>query len=230
MGEFIPLRRLRQRDPFSPFLFILCMDILSQLLEAKKKVKGIKISREAFVVNHLMYADDLLLVGRASLENATAMWDCLELFCTWFRYKVNKGKSSILYSPNTGRIIKRKVKDLWGLRKLKDNTIYLGNSLIQSRNQTREFAKLRDRIQRRLEGWQSKLLSKAGKETLIKSVAQAIPIYSLSTFRVPKSVCDSLDSIVRRFWWGAKTGSNRFMALKSWRQSVKQSWKEVWGS
>lgn len=152
-GEVTPSRGLRQGDLLSLYLFILCMDILSRLLEKKKKVKGIKISRGAPTIYHLMYANDMLLVGRASLDNAKAMWGCLDQFCNWSGQRVNNDKSNILFSPNTNRIVKKRVKDIWGLRNLKGNTIYLGNSLIQSRNKTQKFAKLKDHIQRRLEGW-----------------------------------------------------------------------------
>lgn len=96
--------------------------------------------------------------------------------------------------------MRRRVKDLWGLRSLKNDTIYLGNSLIQSKNRTKEFAKIREWIQQRLEGWHTKLLSRAGTATLIKLVVQAISIYSMATFRIPKSVCKSMDAIVKRFW------------------------------
>ncbi|KAF3444966.1 hypothetical protein FNV43_RR14659 [Rhamnella rubrinervis] len=47
------------------------------------------------------------------------------------------------------------------------------------------LTKIRESIQGRLSGWQSKLLSPAGKEVLIKSVAQAIPIIYVD-FDFPK--------------------------------------------
>lgn len=49
----------------------------------------------------------------------------------------------------------------------------------------------------------------------------------MSTFQIPKGICNYLDAMVRRFWWGAKPGSKRFLALKSWR-TICQS-KEVGG-
>lgn len=128
---------------------------------------------------------------------------------------VNREKSCILFFPNTSRTHKRQIKDKWGLKSLKVNQAYLGNSLVMNKNLTKELSKVKDRVQRRLEGWQSKLLSNAGKATLIRSVVMSTPVYTMSTFRIPKSVCESLESMVRRFWWGAKPGSNRFLALKS---------------
>lgn len=80
IGEFVPTRGLQQGDFLSPYLFILCMDILSWLLEVNQEVKGIKIERDTPAIHHLMYTNDLLLVRRASLESARARWGCLEQF------------------------------------------------------------------------------------------------------------------------------------------------------
>lgn len=47
-------------------------------------------------------------------------------------------------------------------------------------------------------------LSKAGREILIKAVAQAIPNYTMSCLKLPVSLCDDINSIITRFWWGQK--------------------------
>lgn len=86
-----------------------------------------------------MYVDYLLLVGRASLESAQAMWSCLEQLCQWSGQRVNKDKSNILVTQNTYKAVKKIIKDLCGLRSLKGNSIYLGHSLISSWNQTKSF-------------------------------------------------------------------------------------------
>lgn len=54
-----------------------------------------------------------------------------------------------------------------------------------------------------------KLLSAAGKEFLIKAVAQALPVYSMACFRIPRGLCESITSIIRQFWWGSKEGKRK---------------------
>ena len=99
--------------------------------------------------------------------------------------------------------------------------------MIFGRKKTKEFAKLKQRLQLRLEGWQSKLLSKAGKATLIRSVAQSIPVYTMSTFRLPVEVCKAFDTLVRNFWWGVKSDGSKTLMLKAWKDLCTP--KEVGG-
>ena len=54
----------------------------------------------------------------------------------------------------------------------------------------------------RLTGWTNKLISWAGRDVLIKAVAQAIPTYAMSIFKLPKDLCSSIQAMINRFWWG----------------------------
>ena len=45
-------------------------------------------------------------------------------------------------------------------------------------------------------------MSRAGKEILIKAVAQSIPTYTMSVFQLPLKLCDELDAMCAKFWWG----------------------------
>ena len=65
-------------------------------------------------------------------------------------------------------------------------------------------------------GWRCKALSWAGRRTLIKSVAFALPTYFFSTDDVPISVCNKMDSTIRRFWWNPKKDKGNYLAWKSW--------------
>ena len=61
---------------------------------------------------------------------------------------------------------------------------------------------LKERIWKKIQGWKEKVLSVQGKEILIKAVAQAIPSYALSVFKLPKGVCKLISDEIAGFWWG----------------------------
>uniref|UniRef100_A0A2N9F0P5 Reverse transcriptase domain-containing protein n=1 Tax=Fagus sylvatica TaxID=28930 RepID=A0A2N9F0P5_FAGSY len=78
-----------------------------------------------------------------------------------------------------------------------------------NRSKKAAFNGIKDRVWQKINGWKEKLLSKAGREILIKAVAQSIPTYSMSCFKLPDSLCNELNSMASNFWWGHKaTGHN----------------------
>lgn len=86
------------------------------------------------------------------------------------------------------------IKSIFGVKE-----IYLGSSLLMNRNKSKDFKVLKDRVNLRLEGWNRNLLSKAGKDSLISLVIQAILVYSMSTLQIPTSISNDLDTAVRYF-------------------------------
>lgn len=50
---------------------------------------------------------------------------------------------------------------------------------------------------------------------MIKYVVQVIPTYTMSTFEVPLSICDKIDSATRRFWWNSSSLRERYLAWKA---------------
>ncbi|KAL9426438.1 hypothetical protein AB3S75_033257 [Citrus x aurantiifolia] len=66
------------------------------------------------------------------------------------------------------------------------------------------FKEIKLRILSKISGWQSKFFSSGGREVLIKAVAQAVPAYAMSVFRLPSTLCDDIQRAVAGFWWRAK--------------------------
>ena len=78
----------------------------------------------------------------------------------------------------------------------------MGLPSLLGRNKKNTFNSIKDKLRKQLAGWKEKLLSKTRKEVLIKAVAQAIPTYTMSVFKLSDSLCEDLTSMIRNFWWG----------------------------
>ena len=63
---------------------------------------------------------------------------------------------------------------------------------------------MKEKIAKKMFGWKEKMLSIGGREILRKAVAQAIPTYTMSYFLLPKGLCDEIEGMIRRFWWGQR--------------------------
>ena len=72
-----------------------------------------------------------------------------------------------------------------------------------------------ERVANKVSGWKEKLLKHAGKEVLIKSVAQVVPSYTMSCFLLPKKLCEELTRMIRQFWWG-QVKNEKKLAYLSW--------------
>ena len=64
------------------------------------------------------------------------------------------------------------------------------------RSKKNTFRALKERLDNKLSRWKEKVLSQAGKEILIKIVAQAIPAYTMSVFKLPDNFYDEMTSMV----------------------------------
>lgn len=98
---FLPSRGIRQGDPLSPYIFIICMEVLcrdiSKAVE-ETKWKPVKLSRNGPKLSHLLFADDLILFGSATRENASIIHGIIRNFSNLSGQKVNFSKSKMIFS------------------------------------------------------------------------------------------------------------------------------------
>ncbi|KAL5704561.1 hypothetical protein ACHQM5_022969 [Ranunculus cassubicifolius] len=114
-GHLKPTRGLRQGDPLSPYLFILCSEVLSlhlQELQENGQIKGISLGRDVAPINHLMYADDLLIFGKCELDQLSVIKHLLQWYCQASGQAINiqKSKESRSYMVT---MIDRSYKPYW---------------------------------------------------------------------------------------------------------------------
>jgi hypothetical protein len=88
------------------------------------------------------------------------------------------------------------------------------------RSKISSLSGIKGRIWDKMQGWKEKFLLHAGKEILLKVVVQAIPTYTMSVFRIPKTLCDDINSMMARFWWEYKENDKK-VAWMSWEKMGK---------
>jgi hypothetical protein len=223
LDAFIPERGLRQGDPLSPYLFILCAEGLSALLrnaEEERSLQGIQLCPEAPKINHLFFADDSLIVMKANVENATKLQQILALYESQSGQMINKEKSSAMFSKGTKPSVKQAVLGVLEIPRESWNERYLGLPVHLGASKKKEFEYLKERIWQKIQGWKERLLSKAGKEIMIKAIAQAIPTYAMSCFDLTKALCEEISAMICRFWWSQQDGKNKCHWL-SWEHMTR---------
>lgn len=119
----------------------------------------------------------------------------------WSGQVINKDKTSIMLRPNEVQQVQQQILAELDIIQLASNEKYLGLPVYIGESRKQMFEYIKQKVWGRIQGWQEKLLSKAGKETMIKAVAQAIPTYAMSCFDLTKGLCEDISSIIGRHWW-----------------------------
>lgn len=220
--SFAPSRGLRQGDPLSPFLFLICAEGFSALLrdaETRNAIHGIKICRGVPPISHLFFADESLLFTRACDTEADTIFEILTAYEIASGQKINLEKSKVSFSRNVTTDMQNKLQSKLNFTAVIEHEKYLGLPTYVGRSKKVVFQNIVDRVWKKLKGWKERYLSRAGREILLKSISQAIPTYAMQCFKLPVSILNQLNAMCRNFWWGQK-GEERKMALISWDKNV----------
>ena len=98
--SFSPSRGLRQGDPLSPYLFLMIAEGLSCMIskaEERDELRGVKVSRDAPTISHLLLTDDSLILMQADKKNAECLASILNRFCASSGQKISEAKSNIYF-------------------------------------------------------------------------------------------------------------------------------------
>nr|KYP70239.1 Putative ribonuclease H protein At1g65750 family [Cajanus cajan] len=218
LESFSPSRGIRQGDPISPYLFVLCMERLFHLINisvTQKLWKPIRLSRSGPELSHLAFADDLILFAEARLDQVEIIQACLNLFCTSSGQKISQEKTRIFFSKNVNWNVINEISSSFSFQQAENLGKYLGIPLHHSRVNRATYSGIIEKVTQRLNNWKAKSLSFAGRLTLTKSFLTALPSYTMQTVWLPRNICDDIDKKNRQFLWG-DTSHNKKVHTVSW--------------
>ena len=121
--------------------------------------------------------------------------------------KLNREKTALFFSKAVIEANRQIIKGILGVREIYHYEKYLGLPSLTGRGKKASFNYIKERVWRKLPGWEGKLLSQAGREVLIKTVIQAIPMYAMGCFKLPVGLCNEIEVMIRKFWWGEEEDS-----------------------
>ena len=104
LEPFQPSRGIKQGDLLSPYLFIMCMEVLGFLISGRCEEKlwdPVRALRGGLAFPYLIFADNLVLFAKADIKSCTSVREALDSFCKLSSQKISLNKSKVYFSINT---------------------------------------------------------------------------------------------------------------------------------
>lgn len=142
---------------------------------------------------------------------------------------INPHKCSILFSPACPQPTQGSIKGTLQISQTTIEARYLGLPTPDGRMSKGKLKSLQEKLAKSLMEWGDNHLSMGGKEIKIKAMAQALPVYIMSVFKLPSGLCDELTKMIRSFWWGAEKGKQKTHWV-SWDSMLQPREHVAWDS
>jgi mannosylglycoprotein endo-beta-mannosidase len=180
---------VRQGDPLSPYLFIICMEYLSRMLCLASQNPSFRFHPKGkpFGLSHLSFADDIILLCRGDRNSVQVLFQQLILFGQTSGLDINISKSSIFFGGVADHLKQTILLDT-GFSEGSFPFRYLGVPLSPHRLLASQYSPLLHKLEATIQGWMGKHLTYAGRLELIKSVLYGMVQFWVSIFPMPCAV------------------------------------------
>ena len=196
---------LRQGDPLSPYLFILVSEALVCILKKAHDmnlIEAVKMGKTKINLKHLQFVDDTLISAPKDSRCITNYFRILDVFALMSGLSLNYSKSCFISWNSADHAWARDIARSVGCSHARPPFTYLGFPFGDHMNRCSAWKPIVEKIENRLAAWKAKILSRAGRLTLIKSVLNSLPVYYMSMFKMLKVIALKIVKLQRRFFWG----------------------------
>ncbi|KAJ6856768.1 hypothetical protein NC651_038440 [Populus alba x Populus x berolinensis] len=185
-GFFPGMNGIRQGDPLSPYLFIVCMEYLSRMLQIATLSPSFRFHPkcDTLGIYHLAFADDVILLSRGDRHSVSTLFQQLHTFGRTSGLEINASKSSIFFGGVSDSIRQLILSDT-GFAEGSFPFRYLGVPLSPHRLLASQYSPLIHTLDFAIQSWMGKHLSYAGRLELLKSILYGIIQFWLNIFLVP---------------------------------------------
>ncbi|XP_074290572.1 uncharacterized protein LOC141617289 [Silene latifolia] len=214
-GFFPGKSGVRQGDPISPYIFVLSMEVLSRQLRRLYLLPQVSFHPKCakLKLNHLVFADDLMIFMRGDVPSVAAVATCLGDFAKCSGLYANPSKTSVYYG-GVGDEIKQQIGALTGYVEEQFPFRYLGIILHPGRLAPGLYKAMLDKIQKAIHHWTGNLLSYAGKLQLINAVLFGLENFWSSALFLPKVVIKLVNKLCKDYFWGTPPGKRKMTFQK----------------
>jgi hypothetical protein len=167
-----------------------------------------------------MFADDLLVCGQATFQEATLMSQIIQQFCIKSGQTPNWAKSAIMFSSHVQPNVIADIKNIFPVSNIDSNSVHLGHPLIMpSKDRSSAYNFILYKFRSKLSTYKAGKLSHAARLTLIKSVFASISVYYMSNIIFTKKFLSKLTAIIRTFWWTGvrEEPTTKALCLRAWK-------------
>ncbi|XP_016168966.1 uncharacterized protein LOC107611571 [Arachis ipaensis] len=189
------------------------------------RIAPLLVGRDHIELSHLQFADDTILFCPPETETIANYKRLLRCFELMSGLSINFDKSNLI-PVNCEQEWVEHVCGMLGCKQAALPIRYLGIPLGANPRLVKTWKPIIDKVKEKLSLWKAKVLNKAGKLVLIKSVLNSLPVYYLSLYKMPKAVANKLIALQRSFLWSKEDG-NYDMPLVKWE--VVQAPKKAGG-
>lgn len=201
-GYFQSKRGLRQGCSLSPYLFVICMNVLSSRMDkaAMDKCFDCHPLCKRLSLMHICFADDLFVFVKGSKKSVQGAISVFDGFAKESGLSISLEKSTI-YMAGLSQSVKDQILsdfpfDLGALP-----VRYLGLPLLTKGMHKNDYLPLIENVRTRIASWTTRPISYAGRLQLIRSVLMSIVNFWSSAFRLPSQCMKEIESLCAAFLW-----------------------------